>query len=186
MSILAGIGVAVAKQAAPHLWDRLVRGRSETVDQVAEMVADVAIDVLDVPQGASEDEVMEALSADPQAFAHVKQMATDLAIKGIERDMRFAELDQQDRASARKMYSTGGGAVQVALVVGAFMLAAASIVLVGYMNLMAIEPTTLTVTMATASLGPVLTVFGFFFGSSSGSKAKTDAMRTDIEKSKGI
>lgn len=186
MSIAATAGVAIARQLIPGLFERLAQGRGDAAERVAGAVSAVVMDVAGLGPDMGPDAALQALRDDPAAYARVQDAATKLAIAELEAETRARELVVQDRASARDMQKSTDSGVPAALV----WVAAGYVILVA-LSVLAIIVLSLKVDPLMAGLlGFVIRdagerlaqVYSFFFGSSSGSKVKTDVMSLEIEK----
>lgn len=179
MTPLIGLGAMIAKEAIPHLFARL--GKSGTgAEKVAEAVAAVAMDVTGLGPAASPDEALTALRGDPEAYARVQEAATRLAIAELEHEAKMQEVAVQDRASAREMQIATGSRAPAVLAAVAGLFAFVGLGAAVWLNLQGQEPSTLVTTAITAALGFFASVIAFHFGSSAGSKAKTDVMSDEI------
>lgn len=176
MSILGGIGIALAKELIPNLFQRAARGRGDVVERVASGVADVVMDATGLTGDADPDQVITLLKSDPIAYARVKEAAAQVAIAEINADMELGRQVVEDRASARDMYATSKSRTPDILAGVAALFAFAGLAGVVFLDARGIEPSTLTVTIVTAAIGFFATVIAFHFGSSAGSKAKTEVM----------
>lgn len=176
MSIIGGIGIALAKELIPNLFQRAARGRGDVVERVANGVADVVMDATGLSQDADPDQVIGVLKSDPIAYARVQEAAAQVAIAEINANMELGRQVVEDRASARDMYTTSKSRTSDILAGVAALFAFAALAGVVFLDARDIEPSTLTVTIVTAAIGFFATVIAFHFGSSAGSKAKTEVL----------
>ena len=179
VSILGIAGAALANELIPKIIGELTgKGQSKSVETIVDGVTSVALDLAGVE---TPDQALEVFQGDPELAKVARIEATKIAIAEIEADTRRQELQASEMQSARQLYQAGDNGIQKVLVGGAFLFASAGLALVGYMNVTDTEPTTLTVSIVTTSFAPLLTVFGLYFGSSIGSRRKTDVMSDEIK-----
>ncbi|MAI35029.1 MAG: hypothetical protein CMM07_25605 [Rhodopirellula sp.] len=171
--LLATLGAGLAKQILPGIVGRLKGGKGKVLEQVAE----VALEVTGLAPDSDADRVLEALQADPAAYAKVQQQATDIALAEIEAQTRAIEIAAEDRADARDMHQGGTGRTAGLLSASAVFLALLCLAAVVYMALEGIEIPGPMWGMLTVMLGLTGQVFNFHFGSSAGSKNKDKMIR---------
>jgi len=112
------------------------------------------------------------LGASHEQLAALKKADQDFKIAMKKLDVDLEKIDSEDRASARKLAIDKGIMPQVVLSV---------VVLVGYFTIIYVDATNSEIQIDDFLLG-VLTVavpqvLGFWFGSSSGSKEKTEKLK---------
>lgn len=176
--ILASIGASIAAKVIPDLIREVADGRGRAVERVADTVSRVVTEATGLGPEASEYEVMRALEADPAAYARVKEAAADVAKAQIAERTETMQAAMADRASARSMQTRTQSRVPVVLIAVASLFAFVALGAVIYLT---IAPVSVNSTMA-AILGTAVgmafsrleQVFNFYFGSSEGSKKKTE------------
>lgn len=164
------IGMTIGKMVLGELFSKLTKGKGK----VAEKVLDVALEATGLSKSDPEQDIMDALSADPEALAAVKVKAAEVAIAEINQETALTQAEIQDRISAREMESPE----RLYLTVLAFLTFFASIGLLIYV----LNRTTPVDDIWVATIGSVIGVSGgwvtqimnFNFGSSMGSKQKTE------------
>jgi hypothetical protein len=140
--------------------------------------AGLALNVLAEKIGLDPDKVEAAvLGGDPDLLMKVKESEHDFKLKMKELGLREEELHQKDRADARALAIAKGMVPQVTLsvvfVVGYFLILAQLIT----GNWMPPEGAgELLAGLVGVLTAGVIKVMDFWFGSSAGSKAKTEAM----------
>jgi len=160
-----------------------VKALSSVFPPVGAMAAGVLKDVLGLDKKASEEEVIEAVSnATPEQVIALQEAEYSFKIKLKEMNIDILELDKQDRMDARKFAKDTGSksignlsifnALFVLIItIGTFVLAYAGKIT----DMNALEASVLTLLIREA-FGRYEQVCNFFFGSSHGSKQKTDLM----------
>lgn len=160
-------------------------GTGELVEQVTKIASDVF--------GTDDPEAIEkAIATDPAKALEFKRLLLDMQDRESQRqhEMRLKELD--DVQNARGMYAQSSKVVDsmTILTVAMFFVVNGAALYGCYLLLTwpgAMKVNEFTLAVATM-VGSILTyvnskadtVWGFFFGSSHGSKAKTDAMGASI------
>ena len=136
------------------------------------VVESAATELLNLPKTATEQQVKNAIGGDPKTITELRRIALEATKAEMDYETTLATLEVKDMADARLLYKTGDPVVQKAMIAGAFLLSFLTIALVAYMDINGYEKSDLLVTIATASVGLIVSVFQFFFGSSLGSKLK--------------
>jgi len=152
------------------------------VPPIGGMAANVLRDVLGLDKGSSEDQLTEALkNATPEQIAAVKKADSDFKVQMKQLDVDVIKLDKLDRDSARDMQ------VKTKSPVPAVLSASITMGFFGVLYLMLIqgvpegEKDVLLVMLG--SLGTAwASVVNYWFGSSIGSKSKTDMMGSKNDK----
>ena len=128
---------------------------------------------LGLNDAADAHEVMQQITADPEALLKLKKADQEFAVRMRELDIDVYKIDQQDRASARQREQNVGGyanPVLAAIVIGGF-LAAVFFVLSGH-----VVTDTVNATLVGSVIGYVSAkadqVVSYYFGSSDGSRKK--------------
>ena len=150
---------------------------------VGGMAAGVLKNVLGLNEKATEKDITDAVSkATPEQIKALKDAEYNFQIQLKELDIDVLELDKKDRMDARKFakdtgsksignLSTFNAIFVLIITVGVFVLAYAGKIT----NMNALEASILTLLVREA-FGRYEQVCNFFFGSSHGSKQKTDIM----------
>jgi hypothetical protein len=171
MSVLA---LTIGKALIPGLIDKLVKGKGK----VAEEVAKIALEATGLTSDSSPDTVIDVLNRDPIAFARVKEAAAAVAIAEIEAEIDAERVAMQDRVSARdlKAKSNDKTANTLSLIAALFALASLLVVSVVALSGYVVDPVYLTLLGTATGYGFAYfqQVMNFYFGSSAGSKKKTD------------
>jgi NO-binding membrane sensor protein with MHYT domain len=180
-TLVGTLGAQVAKEVVPELFQKLARGRGKSAERVAEVAADAVLAATGMSADTPPENVLTALKNDPAAYARVVEATTAKAVAEIEAQVLAQQIAAEDRDSARRMNVKTQSSILIvlAIVSGFFAFAAAAAAI--YLNVIGIEPTTLTTTIITAAIGFFASVIGFYFGSSAGSKDKTSAMSDEIQ-----
>jgi hypothetical protein len=126
------------------------------------------------------------VNANPEALKELKLADMDFKKRMKELDIRLEELDVEDRSSARTLAKERGIVVQAALSVfytlGYFGIMATFIFGLAKIN---VQYSDMVIALIGA-LGTVqIQIMNFWFGSSRGSKDKTDALHTAIKNGHG-
>ncbi|MEM8974631.1 MAG: hypothetical protein AAGD43_21445 [Pseudomonadota bacterium] len=182
MSILGSaavklIGGQIAKEVIPDLFGKLGGERAERVAQVA---TETVLDVAGITQQTKPSEAISRLRDDPVAYARVQEVLEQKALHEIQLQKQLAEIDAADRADARAMHiqredSTISRLVYIAALLAAFSLGSLVWMIAAGVKIDGPALTLLTTAIA-LSLSYLGQIMNFYFGSSSGSKAKTDLM----------
>lgn len=126
---------------------------------------------------ALEAELERAISGNPEALLKLKQADQDFDVQMKRMDVDIMEIDAKDRASARAMAVSTSLMPQMVLST-IYVIAFASILVIvftGQIVLTDQQADIANVLLGILSAG-LLQIMNFFFGSSSGSKAKTDKL----------
>jgi len=143
-------------------------------------LAGVAVSVATKALGieGNEDALVSAIaSGDPNILVKLKEADNNFKVELKRLDITLAELEVKDRNSARVMAQTNGQQVQMILgsiYTGGFVWLLFSL-FTGEVNLNERHEGITNVLLGMLSAGQAQ-VLNFFFGSSSGSKAKSDAL----------
>lgn len=125
----------------------------------------------------TDQQAMEALASDPQAVLKLREAEIEFERFLVESEINLEEINAGDRKSARELVKVTGKAPQVALSVvmlaGYFALLYAMVA--GYFEVPEIYTALVAGLIGTLGAG-VTQILNFWFGSSSGSKDKTEAM----------
>jgi hypothetical protein len=178
--ILASLGIALGRELIPELIGRATRGKGDTLERVAAGVTDVVLGATGLSRDTPPSEIVDTLRKDPEAYARVKEAAASVAIAEIEAEIRATETAARDRESARKTYAEASHATVNKLAYIAAGFAAIGVLSVVGLAVAGIEIDSTYATLLggviAASLNYLSQVMNFFFGSSEGSKVKTDLM----------
>ena len=165
---LIPIGIAIAKLAAPWLIEKVA---GDKAGDKAREVVDMAAGIVG---GGTPEEVLERLKADAEARAALQE-------KMIEADLKWAEVDAADRASARTMQTDLADAKHAA---GYAPIVVSAIVVAGFVCILLVlmlapipkgSEALLNVMLGALAAG-FIQVLNFWLGSSNGSKMKTALM----------
>jgi membrane-bound ClpP family serine protease len=127
-------------------------------------------------EDGTEDDVATAMqSATPEQLAQIKQIDADFKIRMKELDIDLERISAGDRESARKMHMQTQDWIPRIL---ALLITVGFFGILAYMLLNGMPQSgTEALLMMLGALGTAWTgVINFYYGSSAGSKAKTDAM----------
>ena len=127
-------------------------------------------------QEGNEEDIAAALSsASPDQLAKIKQIDADFKARMKELDIDLERISAGDRDSARNMAIQTKDATPKVL---AFFICAGFFGILAWMMVIGMPPSgTEALLMMLGALGTSFTgVIAYYFGSSAGSKAKTDAM----------
>lgn len=153
---------------------------------LAGMAVQALTGALGMGEGASKEDVLRAVAgASPEQLAAIKKADQDFAVRMKELDIDIYALDQADRASARDREAKVGGLANPVL---------ATFVMAGFFGVSAAvifgnagaDPATSTIVGAIIGYASAKAdqVVSYYFGSSAGSKRKTEAMASQIGTSK--
>lgn len=178
MSVLVtATAAALAREFAPGLIARLTSDRG---GEVARQIVETATRAAEVKRGASAEETVQAIKADPDRVA-----AAQVELQALER--REYELEVADRISAREYRASLTPQERTRgmwMVAAAFVLLVAAIgavVMIELREVDAPQGLALLLTVASLAVAMLKDAFGFEFGSSRGSKDK-DAERRAQER----
>lgn len=146
------------------------------------LVANLGAKILLGKDNATPDEIVEHVMANqtPETFLKLKELEAATQLKEKELGFRFAELEVLDRKDARAREVALGIVASVALHALAFFVLAGFFATVWWVFMGEMPEDPLKVALVGAVVGYVSAkadqVIAYFFGSSAGSKAKTDAL----------
>lgn len=129
----------------------------------------------------SQEELAAALeTAGPETLAKLKQIDADFKVRMKELDIDLEKISADDRASARKMQTVTQDWIPRVL---AILITVGFFGILTYMLLHGMPSSgTEALLMMLGALGTAWTgVINFYYGSSAGSKAKTDALAANLE-----
>lgn len=147
---------------------------------VGGMAAKVLTSALGIDEGSSPKQIEKALQANPEALVDLKKAEMDFDARMKELDIDVYELDQKDRDSARQreiQTKDSWTPRLIAFVVISGFFATVGMVMGGYVK-------NITDPLLAGLIGTLIgyvsakadQVVSYYFGSSSGSKSKTDAL----------
>lgn len=173
---MSAIGMLVAQQILPGLVRKLTKGKGKVVEQIA----DIALDITGLDKNASPEAVMDQLSKNPEAFARVKEAAAEVTIAEIEAEIEDKRIAMEDRLSAREMAVSNGDNTtrNLAYMAAGFALASlAGVLAIAFLGF-DVAPAMLTLIGSAVGYGfsYFQQVMNFHFGSSAGSKKKTQML----------
>jgi hypothetical protein len=143
---------------------------------VAGMAVKALAGALGLSQDSSSDEVQEALmNATPEQLAAVKKIDADFKVQMKELDIDLERIAAGDRDSARNMQMQTNDWIPRAM---AIMVTFGFFGILAWLLIKGVPPSgSETLIYMLGALGTAWTgIVQFYFGSSAGSKAKTDAM----------
>jgi len=135
--------------------------------------------------GGSQDDVMNALAnATPDQLAAVKKIDADFKVQMKSLDIDLDRIAEEDRVSAREMQATNKDWIPRAL---AILVTLGFFGIIIYMMIHGMPQSgSEALLLLLGSLGTAWTsVMSFYFGSSSGSQDKTDALTSHLAKTGG-
>ena len=182
--VVKSLAPIILREVAPKIWGS-IKGQSGRAEPVLEAVEEIATDVLRLPPDASVENVQAALRENPDVARQIAEFAMQERVAMAKEQTRLEELATQDRASARDMHIKTGGRAPAILAAVAALFSFTGLGAAVWLNIEGQEPSTLVVTAITASLGFFASVVSFHFGSSAGSKAKTEAMADELRSLSG-
>lgn len=146
---------------------------------VAGLAVKALTGALGLGDGASKEDVMRAVAgASPEQLAAIKKADQDFMVRMKELDIDVYALDHADRASARDMQSSVKSFVVPTL---AMMTVAGFFAVIGWAltGNVPVDSTVLGVVIGAVG-SKAEQVYNFYFGSSDGSKRKTEAMASGL------